>query len=132
MIKPARGAEVNLGDLKGGQSSELSASNKGPGVGSSKSCIGLGSDAGIRGQGLRHEWMARWCAARMERGEAKSRRQQAAGGRLLPEAQREGPASPLLQQQAGLPLCERTEQATRAQNAGHRVGAAQAPDSPDT
>lgn len=35
MIKLARGAVINLGDLKGGQSSELSTGNKGPGVGSS-------------------------------------------------------------------------------------------------
>lgn len=61
MIKPARGAGVNLGDLKGGQSSELSAGNKGPGVGNSKSCIGLASEAGIRDQGLGHEWTALWC-----------------------------------------------------------------------
>ena len=36
MIKPACGAGVNLGDLKGGQSSELSISNKGPWVGEFK------------------------------------------------------------------------------------------------
>lgn len=41
MIKLARGAVINLGALKRGQSSELSTGNKGPGVGSSKSCISL-------------------------------------------------------------------------------------------
>lgn len=61
MIKPACGAGVNLGDLTGGQSSELSAGNKGPGVGSSKSCIGLASGVSIRDQGLGHGWTARWC-----------------------------------------------------------------------
>ena len=65
-------------------------------------------------------------------GEAKRRRQQDAGGGLLPEAQREGPASPLLQQQAGLPPCEGTEQVNQAQDGGHRAGAVQAPDSPGT
>ena len=61
MIKPACGAGINLGDLTGGQSSELSAGNKGPGVGSSKSCIGLASGVSIRDQGLGHGWTARWC-----------------------------------------------------------------------
>ena len=65
-------------------------------------------------------------------GEAKRRRQQDAGGRLLPEAQREGPASPLLRQQAGLPRCEGTEQVNQAQDGGHRAGAVRAPDSPGT
>ena len=110
MIKPARGAGVNLGDLKGGQSSELSAGNKGPGVGSSKSCIGLGSDAGIRGQGLRHEWMARWCAARMERG-----RQQAGGSRLPA-----GGSSLKLREKAQLPPYSSSRPASHSASAQRR------------
>ena len=57
MIKPARGAVRKLGDLKEGQSSELSTGNKGPGVGSSKSCINLAVDAGARDWEPRHKWM---------------------------------------------------------------------------
>ena len=65
-------------------------------------------------------------------GEAKRRRQQDAARKLLPDTQREGPASPLLQQQAGLPPCECTEPVNRAQAAGRWVEAMQAPDSPGT
>lgn len=57
MIRLARAAVMNLGDLKGGQSSELSTGNKSPGVGSSKSHISLSHAPGARDQELRHKWM---------------------------------------------------------------------------
>lgn len=65
-------------------------------------------------------------------GEAKRRRQQDAGRKLLPDTQREGPASALFQQQASLPPREGTEPVNQAQAAGRRAGAVQAPDSPGT
>lgn len=61
MIKPARGAVLKPGDLKEGQSSELSTGNKGPGVGSSKSCISLAADVGARDWEPRRKWMGRTC-----------------------------------------------------------------------
>lgn len=57
MIRLARRDVMNLGDLKGGQSSELSAGNKGPGVGSSKSRISLSCALGARDQEPRHKWI---------------------------------------------------------------------------
>lgn len=50
MIRLARGAAINLRGLKGGQSSELSKGSKGPGVGSSESCISLSRGWGARDQ----------------------------------------------------------------------------------
>lgn len=49
-IRLACGAAINLRGLKGGQSSELSKGNKGPGVGSSESCISLSGGWGARDQ----------------------------------------------------------------------------------
>lgn len=57
MIRLARRDVMNLGDLKGGQSSELSTGNQGPGVGSSKSGISLSCALGARDQEPRHKWM---------------------------------------------------------------------------
>lgn len=57
MIRLARRDVTNLGDLKGGQSSELSTGNKGPGVGSSKSRISPSCALGARDQEPRHKWM---------------------------------------------------------------------------
>lgn len=57
MIRLARRDVMNLGDLKAGQSSELSTGNKGPGVRSSKPRISLSRALGARDQEPRHEWM---------------------------------------------------------------------------
>lgn len=89
---------------------------------------GLGSDA-WHSSGLRHEWMARWCS---QDGAGGGNEQEAAGcrRRLLPEAQREGPASPT--PAAGRPptvSAQRGDSGRRMQGTGreplHRI-------SPDT
>lgn len=76
MIRLARRDVMNLGDLKAGQSSELSAGNKGPGVRSSKPRISLSRALGARDQEPRHEWTRPEVrAAGLQRRRRRQRRQ---------------------------------------------------------